>query len=497
MKHKIINLLKCILFLAVLGACILAASILLQRKESNYKYADFFDKAGQDQIDVLFMGSSHVINAYNPVVLYDRYGISSYNMGGHGSVMQATYWELIEALQYTKPKYVVVDSFLMQKDYQYLDVMEENAGPNDINTSIQQLHLNMDAWPLDRLKIAAVSDLIRDPVKRAEFLFDFLVYHDRWKELNKDDFDTLFGKGDRNPYFGAEMRYGVEVTPGFYPDPPNGEGLPTHTVGEEYLMKIIDECQNKGIGVIVTSLPCSPTTDDKRAANSAGMTAAMYGVPYVDMMNGDIIDVYTDLNDTGHLNAAGAIKVTDYIGRILSDTGEFEDHRGDAAYADWQEKADAFYAELEGRAANSDNLYEQLNYLSAQDNGFVVYVNQDSSAFRDEQFKRLIRNLSGTEVFGDTDGPYILVKDFSAGSPAVYEAKGTDPLQGMKTSLGTLNYIPVEKLFRILNTDEDPETNYLYDDGHLEYDIQILVYDSAGEVTSHVYYRSYGNNYEK
>ena len=68
----------------------------------------------------------------------------------------------------------------------------------------------------------------------------------------------------------------------------------------------------------------------------------------------------------------------------------------------------------------------------------------------------------------------------------------------MKTGLGTLNYTPVEKMFRILSTDEDPDTNYLYDDGHLEYDIQILVYDNeTGEVEGHAYYRSYGNNYKR
>ena len=126
MKQKLLNVLKCILFLALLGACIFAVSIVVRRKDSNYKYADFFDKAQEDQIDVLFMGSSHVINACNPAVLYNEYGITSYNMGGHGSVMQATYWELIEALNYCTPKYVVVDTFLMHKDYQYLDVMEEN-----------------------------------------------------------------------------------------------------------------------------------------------------------------------------------------------------------------------------------------------------------------------------------------------------------------------------------------------------------------------------------
>ncbi len=80
MKIKISSILKTIAFLAVLCVCIFATTIVLRNKDSDYKYGDFFDKA--DQIDVLFIGSSHVINAINPAVLYGEYGITSYNMGG-------------------------------------------------------------------------------------------------------------------------------------------------------------------------------------------------------------------------------------------------------------------------------------------------------------------------------------------------------------------------------------------------------------------------------
>ena len=174
MKNRLKNICIFILFLAVLSLCISGAVKVVERKDSAYKYDVFWEKAKKDQIDVLFIGSSHVINAMNPVVLFGNYGITSYNMGGHGSVMQATYWELIEALQYCKPKCVVVDTFLMQKDYQYLDEMYEDSTDEERQTSIDQLHLNMDVWPLNKLKIAAIKDLIHDEEIQKEFLFPFL-----------------------------------------------------------------------------------------------------------------------------------------------------------------------------------------------------------------------------------------------------------------------------------------------------------------------------------
>ena len=496
MKNHLKNLLISITFLAVLGMCIFAAVIVLQRKDSNYKYADFMEKAGKDQIDVLFIGSSHVINAMNPAALYGEYGITSYNMGGHGSVMQATYWELIEALQYCKPKCVVVDTFLMQKDYQYLDVMYEDSSDEERQTSIDQLHLNMDVWPLDKLKIAAVKDLIKDEDIQKEFLFPFIKYHGRWDELDGNDYKAVTGNADRNELFGAEMRYGIELTPGIYPNPEDENGLGGHTVGEEYLRKIIDECQRDGIDVIVTFLTCSATTDDKRAADSARIISEEFDVPFVNMQELGVVDLYTDLNDTGHMNAMGSIKATKCIGDMLAEGGSIPDHRGDEAYSDWQKKSDAFYGTVYDLAVSSEKIYQQLNYLSGDYVSSVIYINDESQALGDNQIQRLIHNFTGTPKIYHTDGPYIMINDVASGM--VYEASGTECLDGISTSLGTVHYQPVEHLFRLFYTDEDPGYNYLYDDAMIDYDIQIITYDNeSGEVLSHEYYRSYGCDYEK
>ncbi len=494
MKKKLLNFVEAAVFLLILGTCLFAAVLVLRRKESSYKYADFFDKAKEEQIDVLFMGSSHVINGINPVVLYDEYGYTSYNMGGHGSVMQATYWELIEALDYCCPKWVFVDAYMLEKDYQYLDVMEENADADALNTSIEQLHLNMDVWPLNRLKIAAINDLILDKDKKNQFLFDFIVYHDRWKELGADDYAVLSGKESRNALYGAEMRYDVELSPIISSDPEPGQGLDSHTVGQEYLMKIIDECQRRGIGVAVTYLPFCATYEDKKAANSAGMIAERYGVPFINMLDAGIIDIRSDLNDTGHLNVSGAYRVTECLGEWLYEYAELTDHRGDPAYSDWDEHVRNFYAEARNRIDGEEDLYRELGLLSLNNVGYVVYFNQGSEVFSDDGIRYMISRMAGTDAIYTTQGPYIFIYD--TGSGAKYEAFGQGSLDGVPTALGTIVYQPVEERFRFLYTLENQEYNYLYDDDHVAYDIQILTYDrDTGEMLSHRYYRSFGSNF--
>ena len=495
-KKTLFNIIKSIIFIAVLTCCILLAIMVLRRKDSQYKYGAFFDKAKNDQIDVLFIGSSHVINAINPVVLFDKYGISSYNMGGHGSVMQATYWELREALQYTRPKYVVVDTFLLQKDYQYLDLMYEDSDDSDRKSSIEQLHLNMDVWPLNSLKAEAIRDLIYDEDVQKEFLFDFLIYHGRWDELQKQDFEILGKDKETTHYFGAEMRYNVELTPGFYPDPEGGEGLEEPSIGLKYLEKIIELCQEEDIGIIVTFYPCSATTDDKRAANSAAELCESMDVPFVDMNSEEAVDLYTDRNDTGHLNAVGAIKVTSYIGRILSETGEFTDHRGDSAYKDFRSGAAYLYDEIKDMSVDDEDIYRKLHYLSVGTVGSVIYINDGSEALEDPEIKRLIENISGTPLINDTQGPYILINDPASGRK--YEADGRNTIDGAETAFGTLHYQPVEHMFRIMYAEGDEDNNFLYDDNRLQYDIQIITFDREdGEELSHQYFRSYGSNYEQ
>ena len=494
MKNKLLLLLKSALFLLILGICLLLVMNVVRRKESNYKYADFFDLADKKQIDVLFMGSSHVINGVNPVTLYSNYGYTSYNMGGHGSVLQATYWELIEALDYCTPKWVVVDTYMLEKDYQYLDRMGENATDNERRTSVDQLHLNMDAWPLRKLKIAAINDLIKDRDNKNQFLFDFIVYHDRWKELEEDDFQILTKDESRNELYGAEMRYDVELSPLYYPDPDPGQCLDSHTVGQEYLMKIIDECQRRGIGVLVTYLPFCATYEDKMAANSAAEIAVRYAVPYLNMLNAGIVDYDTDLNDPGHLNVSGSMKVTNYIGAWLAVNGDLEDHRGDPSYSEWYDKSLNFYADYRNRISSDVDLYRVLDILSLDEVGYVVYFNQGSGAFIDDKIKHFIGKMSGTETIYSARGPYILISDALTGRK--YEACDGGSINGAATTMGTMVYQPVEEKFRFLYALEAPDMNYLYDENYLNYDIQILAFEKeTGELLGHSYYRSFGGNY--
>ncbi|MCR5671148.1 MAG: hypothetical protein K6G10_09095 [Butyrivibrio sp.] len=495
MKRNLAILLRIVLFIAVTAIILTCAVKLLRRKDGNYKYGDFFEQAAENNIDVLFIGSSHVINAINPVVLYRDYGYTSYNMGGHGALLQSSYWELREALNYCAPQYVVVDTYMLEKDVRFLDDREGYDDDDELNTAIEQLHQNMDVWPLDGLKVEAVNDLIKDPRNKCQFLFDFMIYHNRWHKLEAQDFRALSRNPEKNDLFGAESRYVVKIDPPEYPDPTEDQ-LIEDTVGTQYLEKIIEECDQRDIGVIVTYYPFVAETKDKAAAIRAGEIAAEYDVTYDNMLGSDVIDIYTDLNDHGHLNATGAEKVTDYVGQLLKDTGDLTDHRGDMRYSYWQKKVKDYRDQINDFTLKTDNLYSELNLLSLVDYSYIFYLEEDSRVFSDKGMTRIIEKLSGTpKINRSGSGPYILINDNS--TVVTVEASKKEALSEVFTTLGNLNYQPVEKKFRLLYPSDNDELNYLYDDEHHEYDIQLIIYDENGEVVKHDYYRSNGGNYER
>ncbi len=498
MKKRLQLLLKTIVFLAIFAAVLCTVALITERKESYIKNKSFFDEAKKDHIDVLFLGSSHVINGINPLTIYDEYGFTSYNLGGHGSLLQESYWQLIRTLDYCKPEYVVVDCYMLEKDYKYLDVCAEDMSDEEVKTSIEQLHLNMDAFPLSKLKIAAINDLISDRDVKNQFLFDFIVYHDRWKELDSTDFKRLTGKADTNDLMGAEMRYAVKTDVDVYEPCAEGEVLPDHTVGEEYLMKIIDECQRDGIGILLTYIPFSAETKDQVAANTTQAVAERYGVPCLNMLEVEgIIDEATDLNDHGHLNVKGATKVSDYIGGWLSENTDLVDHRGDDDYSNWKKLVKSYKKQIKKSTIDGGDLRTQLNLLSMSNMSYILYVNNESDAFRDVGVRHLISGMSGTDSIDEAalaDGPYILICDQASG--AKYEAVGTEVLENVSTSIGELTFIPIEKKFRLLYPASDESINYLYDDTHLDEDIQILIYDNdSGEIINHLYYSSQLRDY--
>lgn len=374
-KNVLTNIIRTICFLLVFLVVFGVSYKILERKGSAQKRAPFYEE--KENYDVLFLGTSLVINGIFPMELYEDYGIASYNCAGHAELLPVNYWNLVNALEYTTPKLVVVDVFTLKETAKVYE------------TDLSYLHSSLDAMPLSKIKYEAVSDLVPEGRDKWEYLFDFIMYHSRWGDLKSEDFHVTYNREK-----GAESRMGT-----IYSDTPKliggGEYEEMATYGVEYLEKIIQLCKEKNIEVLIINMPY--TGNNQRCTNYAQVLADKYDVNFCNMMQQEgIINYSTDLCDGNfHLNPSGARKVTKYLGQYIKENYEVPDRRVDEIYASWEEDyLDYRNLKYGNLKSNASNIYNYLSLLYDEKMEYSMYVSNKNGILKDSNIVNLLNNLN-------------------------------------------------------------------------------------------------------
>jgi hypothetical protein len=374
--NKKIRLLVSVLFTAalfVIGLC--SIMFLTENKQSPIKYRDFYHK--DEQYDVFLCGSSHMMNTVYPMELWKDFGITSYNIANSTETVATSYWVLKNALDYKKPKIVVLEIFLAGD----VKVMSGNEA---------FLHNFFDELPFSQNKIDALKDLLPEDQSIAEYLFPFSTYHSRWAELQEMDFQK-----DRNLNKGAGAMVGwfqgEEVVFTKKKEAPSKTGV-------EYLKKIKELCDANDIRLVLLCSPYLAKKAEQRKHNAYYEVAKELGVDFLNLIDKEVVDYETDMFDRGHCNSAGGKKVTDYLGNYLLSTfgaDFFDDQTGKEAWnADYEEYA----ADLEKQLAAENNLYNCLIRLSHDRFACEITIKQGSDAAKDPIFKKMVQNIEGAAV---------------------------------------------------------------------------------------------------
>lgn len=492
---------KIFAFFCILIFLIVAAGKILQRKESVKKYQDFWELA--DQVDVLFFGSSHVLNSMNPLYLYEQYGITSYNMAKHGGILSESYWLLMNSLDYCQPKCVVVDLWALDRDYQYVDVMTEDYSWGQIKSYLSFLHDAMDAWPLTKTKIAMVKDILSKEEMKKEFLWNFFLYHNRWSALEKRDFKMAAGEKVEKSYLGASPLYVVNPDIHLYSES-NDEGiLSDDTVCVQYLYKLIEECEKRNIEVIMTYMPVSAYyVEDCWTVNTGYKIAEEKNILFLDMLEQtteSVLNYKLDMCDSGHANNSGMRKLTSYVGKYLCEVKGIVDHRQDPAYQQWADLVSQLQTEEIQRLQTETNLYLELNMINDLNANAIIFMRGTSSVLQDKTVQQLISRMTGTTAVVDAanvGGPYLLIRDGSSGIMQVQEFVGEHQVDSFSSILGDTCYIGM-KNFGAVYVDGNFENNYLNMDEYYETQVQIIILGQDGEVMSKLYYDPVWNDMKR
>ena len=332
------------------------------------------------QYDVLFFGSSHVVNDVFPMALWKSCGLTSYNLGGHGASIAASYWQLRLATQVHKPKVAVLDVLFAGSEYTRME--------------IGLAHELLDIYPMSRLKAEAVCDLFEDSGDRAELLFPLDVYHNRWKELDAKMLRRgMTGDVDFSPEKGSQIRteiYPLEQLPLI----PEGQVREETFLAMTYVEKFVTYCQENGILPVLIYLPCQISEQWQLDCNRAIALGEQLGAKTLNLQYLDLIDYTTDWYDDGsHLNPAGALKTTACLGAFLREQCGLEDHRGDSAYEVWDRDYENYVNYLERQMANQTTAGQILSLAAMEPFTVEAYV---SEAFSDASVLRQLEHLGVT-----------------------------------------------------------------------------------------------------
>ncbi len=307
------HILSAAAFLLILSLLIAGASCVVRPKNNSaeagmqHLHASGLLAEPENTIDVVFLGNSLCNCGFIPMEIWKNHGIASYVSASAPQRMYLAEELLHRAFRRQTPKLVVMEPLAVFEDYGSLEVLPE----------------------------------------KAERYVPLLRYHNRWKSLHKEDWYAPVRYTDVSPRKGYVERR--EVVPAdmeqIQPMIQEYSGIASKNV--KIIRRMRDFCRENGAELVFVSSPslCSWSQPRFEAVQAL---ADELEIPYLNMENDipgeETIDWETDTYDGGdHMNLWGAIKVSDYMGDWLADTGLFTDKRDDPAYTQWN----TFLAEYE------------------------------------------------------------------------------------------------------------------------------------------------------
>lgn len=335
-KKLILAAVKCIAFL-VLFLIIFNYTSEVLRNKSESEALGVITKKPDNSYDVILAGSSHMQFTLQPAQLFGEHGITSCNVSTAAQSVPTTYYLVKEMIERHNPKLVIVDLFCLFYPENYF--------------TPTRFHQAVDNLTLSATKIEAINDLV--DVNESEFFINYLLYHSRWKELQR--YDYKIHSEVNETYQLLELSYP-------FPEPfvplPESDTADIPDIPLKYLEKIATLCKEKNVELLLTVVPYRADIDNNSVTgvyqqqlyNKTAELAKEWGIDYFNALHHlDEIDFdfMTDMCEYSHMNAPASKKVTEFYGKLLKENYDLPDHR-DTKYADeWQKDYTEYLAKVE------------------------------------------------------------------------------------------------------------------------------------------------------
>lgn len=360
MTQKKVNLLKGIFLVIIFTAAVLLADrILMLKSRDGIEQMRSFYKQKENTVDVIFLGSSRSYRQIDTGVIWDDYGISSFDLGGAEAPSWVSYYYLKEAFKTQKPKVVMYETtvaghlkdVLYQKDYW---VITNNYG----------FKLNKNRF--DQLKENTSEENFK------KFLIPLGTTHTNYNNLSKEDFVDSFNSINNKGFVS------IETVMSF--DAPDISGVVESTPIDEkhiiYIDKMKELCDENGADFIVHVTPYMITEDEQKCFNYIFSHCEEKGIPYIDfnkMYDELNMDFDKDMAEDIHVSFTGSKKLSDYIGQYVKNEYNLSDHRGDKEYSSWD--VDALFQRQDRNRHLVETVENDSEFFDAINNeNYITYI---------------------------------------------------------------------------------------------------------------------------
>ena len=207
----------------------------------------------KENIDVVFLGSSHVYRSYNPQIADDLLQQKTFNAGSSAQTMNTSYYLLLEICKYHHVKEVYLDTY-----YALTNQVKDDESVYYISDymkfSINKMFFLYDSGGEQRLLFGLFT--FRRNLSNLEHIFDNI--RSRFSALKDYSLvcsdDELY-KGNGFVYSNISVDDVRKLDFSSCKEYDYTNGVPVDSCYYEYLVKIIEYCKTNGIKLVLVDQP--------------------------------------------------------------------------------------------------------------------------------------------------------------------------------------------------------------------------------------------------
>ena len=304
-----------------------------------------------DSVDVMTVGSSLAYAGVNTNVLWEEYGIASYNLCSAEQPFWVSYYTIREALKTQHPKVILLDAKAATYTRDY-----SKRGRTILSTfGIRGIEN----------RIGAIMACVETPRDAVSYILGLPEVHSNYKKLTAEDFVFPPDNGGRGESWKGYIESDVVESHERPSVVWNSVKRNMNDREEEYARKIFEMAREEGITMLVVGFPNPDYANDHMYYNSLFAIAEEYGVPWINYNDPSLrfgLRFSTDFADWQHLNVKGSITFSRKLGEDLREMYSLADHRGDAYYASYDTCAE-IWAEKYTDFESSDTKKQPLDWF--------------------------------------------------------------------------------------------------------------------------------------